>query len=102
MKATAIAICVGTLFIGMRAMTQVAAPLSAPSAQPPTPPSDTQDFMKTPQWLGQQHFGASEFAELEALVAGYLKSDTRGDDGRHALYLLTGELEAWFGLWDED
>jgi hypothetical protein len=60
--------------------------LCAPAiAAPPEPLG----FMKQPQWLGQQYLGASEWAELDALVEKLAASGERADDGRFQLYLLT-------------
>jgi hypothetical protein len=93
MKTPAIALWATALFVGIQAMAQVATP-PMPPPQPPRPP--VHDFMKDPEWLGHKHFSTWEFAELDALVAGYVKTDQRDEDGRHALNRLTRGMEDFF------
>jgi hypothetical protein len=73
-------------------------------AQPVADTSESANaaFFKSPGWLGQKYFGREEYANLDAQVAEYIQSKTRTDDGRYALYMLTSELEHWFGNWGED
>jgi hypothetical protein len=92
MKSSAIALFLGAFLCG--AATAQPAP-AVPEAAPPETPA----FFKEPSWLGQDYFNKDSFAKLDALVADYVKSGTRTDDGRFALYMLTSSLEEWFGLW---
>ena len=93
MKPFAIALLLSTALFGASAFAQ-------PATE--TPESSNAAFFKTPGWLGQKYFGAGDYEKLDAQVAEYTKSKTRTEDGRYALYLLTSELEDWFGNWGED
>ena len=82
------------------------------AAETPAEPSPSEDesqstqsqdaYFASPQWKGQSLLGSDRFAELDALVAEYVKADTRGPDGRQALYLLTGTLSEWLERWGEE
>jgi hypothetical protein len=76
--------------------------LAIATTTPAVAADETPDFMKTPQWLGQQYVGASDWDKLETLVESLAASGERADDGRFQLYLLTFSLRNWLELWDED
>lgn len=75
-------------------------------AQPVTPEtqaaSELQAFLKDPARLGEMHFGAGNFAELEAVVADLNKSKKRTADGRYASFMLIWNLHNWFEVWGAD
>lgn len=69
-----------------------------------TPPDgqSLDDYLNSPERQGQHLFGSGRYEQLDALVADYLKSDTRAPDGRQAVYLLTSSMSEWFEYWGED
>jgi hypothetical protein len=94
MKAAAI----GLMLCALAAFTPTGAQdtFTPPDGQPPG------EYYNSPEQKGQGLFGTGRYEQLDALVADYLKSDTRGPDGRQAIYLLTSALSEWFTYWGAD
>ena len=89
-------LAIGLLLASSLAIGQVGAPPANTAQAIPAPPDES------PEFLGPELLSTTEFKRLQSIVDGYVKSDSRGDDGRHSLFLMTSSMSHWFESLDEE